>query len=768
MALNPIEITALSATTAIDGTSEIVFQVAGGGPNTVFKASVNDLLAVAAINSANIMYTDTYDPSKTGVVQDSSRLNGQPGSYYLDLANATGLLSQSLVSGLAASLALLQPTDEKDQPGGYAGLNADGKILLSTLPVVPLTYEGHYDANLGTPALTDATGTVGQFYIVQDAGTQNLGSGNITMAIGGYLIHDGTKWSYNDPAVSVASVNGYTGVVTLTTADVAEATGFRYVTDDQKDALNGANAPSAANPFATQADLVATSVRGDFGTYLFADGQVLGDGTSRVLNTLGYATNAAAQAVWTRVDADPRFTIDVTTMTIDWIALQEAFLAMEQDQQNVFNDYGDRTYVINQRLFLPRTQVAYALERRSQTFQFYWGGSQIINLTSTDFPILTRELPADQTNASALGYNQYQYKTVDLVLRGNYANGTAGVFDDADPNANDTGMLMACCKQPIFDNVKCYEFGAGFDLIFSLNATFRDCGVQSCTQYGALLRSAHAWPFDTDQIVEPDLALGGPGVNGSTGLATSAPNGAVTDAGGSLGDYWDIEVAGTHDYGSGPIATEVGGILIHDGAQYQYTPPTWPGASANNSQSNRATFINWYDYADNTPYVGLRMKASIYQYASGSLRVDSATIEGEADDRESWIVCNNARSTTVKQLAQINNVWGENTGASRAGFRIKGDSGSVMIENVFPQGSAVFLPVLIEASNISLTQAPMSINVYDIEYNLGWKFRQRGTQGWYVRSVPMLNPTFDNAANWDVSFSGVIPTKFSYTPPISN
>jgi hypothetical protein len=46
----------------------------------------------------------------------------------------------------------------------------------------------------GTPTLSDATGQAGWQYIVNAAGTQNLGSGNITFAVGDLVIHDGTRY----------------------------------------------------------------------------------------------------------------------------------------------------------------------------------------------------------------------------------------------------------------------------------------------------------------------------------------------------------------------------------------------------------------------------------------------------------------------------------------------------------------------------------------------------------------------------------------------
>jgi hypothetical protein len=46
----------------------------------------------------------------------------------------------------------------------------------------------------GNPTVSDATGVAGWEYIVSAAGTQNLGSGNVTYAVGDQIIHDGTKY----------------------------------------------------------------------------------------------------------------------------------------------------------------------------------------------------------------------------------------------------------------------------------------------------------------------------------------------------------------------------------------------------------------------------------------------------------------------------------------------------------------------------------------------------------------------------------------------
>ena len=51
-----------------------------------------------------------------------------------------------------------------------------------------------WDASSNTPTLADGTGTSGDQAIVETAGTQNLGSGDITFAYGDLVTYNGTIW----------------------------------------------------------------------------------------------------------------------------------------------------------------------------------------------------------------------------------------------------------------------------------------------------------------------------------------------------------------------------------------------------------------------------------------------------------------------------------------------------------------------------------------------------------------------------------------------
>ena len=85
-------------------------------------------------------------------------------------------------------------------------------------------YKGTWNANTNTPTLADGTGTAGDLYIVSVAGTQNLGSGSITFAVGDEAVYNGTIWQkVAAGVVGVTSFNTRSGDVTLLSGDVTNA-----------------------------------------------------------------------------------------------------------------------------------------------------------------------------------------------------------------------------------------------------------------------------------------------------------------------------------------------------------------------------------------------------------------------------------------------------------------------------------------------------------------------------------------------------------------
>lgn len=77
---------------------------------------------------------------------------------------------------------------------GVCPLDENGLIPVNRLPTESLVFKGLWNASTNEPALSDATGMKGDFYICSAAGTQNLGSGDITFSENDTVIHDGTIW----------------------------------------------------------------------------------------------------------------------------------------------------------------------------------------------------------------------------------------------------------------------------------------------------------------------------------------------------------------------------------------------------------------------------------------------------------------------------------------------------------------------------------------------------------------------------------------------
>lgn len=98
--------------------------------------------------------------------------------------------------------------------GGFASTGGGG--------VGAVTYKGTWDAATNSPALASGTGTQGDYYVVNVAGSTNL-DGITDWEIGDWAIFNGTVWEKVDNTDSVNSVNGQVGTVVLTAANVNAA-----------------------------------------------------------------------------------------------------------------------------------------------------------------------------------------------------------------------------------------------------------------------------------------------------------------------------------------------------------------------------------------------------------------------------------------------------------------------------------------------------------------------------------------------------------------
>ena len=77
---------------------------------------------------------------------------------------------------------------------GYVAVSDSSGSIIWTDPAALNSWAGNYNASTDTPSLSDGTGTYGDWYHVEVAGTNDFGSGNITFALGDRVIYDGAEW----------------------------------------------------------------------------------------------------------------------------------------------------------------------------------------------------------------------------------------------------------------------------------------------------------------------------------------------------------------------------------------------------------------------------------------------------------------------------------------------------------------------------------------------------------------------------------------------
>jgi hypothetical protein len=114
-------------------------------------------------------------------------------------------------------------TATKGVANGVASLDGSGTVPIAQLPAAvlgALSYQGTWNASTNTPTLTSSVGTKGYYYVVSVAGSTNL-NGITDWVVGDWAVYNGSAWQKVDNTDAVTSVNGYTGTVILTAADVS-------------------------------------------------------------------------------------------------------------------------------------------------------------------------------------------------------------------------------------------------------------------------------------------------------------------------------------------------------------------------------------------------------------------------------------------------------------------------------------------------------------------------------------------------------------------
>lgn len=176
-------------------------------------------------------------------------------------ADATQALADAAAAQATADAAI--PLTQKGAASGVATLDGGGKVPLSQLPSSIMEYKGVWNATTNSPSLSDfasgaaAGSAVGDVYRVSVAGSQDLGSGSISFDVGDYaILNSSGKWEKSDTTDAVASVNGFTGVVSLSTSNIAEGSNLYYTSARFDTALatkSTSNLTEGSNLYYTQA-----------------------------------------------------------------------------------------------------------------------------------------------------------------------------------------------------------------------------------------------------------------------------------------------------------------------------------------------------------------------------------------------------------------------------------------------------------------------------------------------------------------------------------
>lgn len=430
----------------------------GSGSGSVI--SVNGFFGVVSLTANNIPETASRFYVNANIRDALFGANSpSAGNVFATMADIAGVEYQS----------------NKGIAGGYVPLNMLGKIDNSYLNLSVLQYVSSWDAFTNTPALADGGAfTVGDAYIVGIAGTQDLGSGPITFAIGDLVIYNSSLvWEkIIGVAPGVSSVNGFSGAVVLDADDISETATRYYQTAWQKQSADAAEAAQASptDRYALVSEL--SIIVGS--TFLmpenFSDGQTLGDGTFRLLNSLGY-TNVTAAAAWPRVNST--YGMNVLTYDIDWVSWQEMELFKRDTGATAVTCVGGKGYCPGRSIEMAKDMTSASFYKRSFIYVYNLNGSAFANLTGTNFPMFDR-YPADQTEANGLR----------LVYRSVFREGYW--YGNGSNNSSDCAIRM-WGSESVVENCGFTGFGIPLKMEFCLEPRLTSLKIENYGLYGIYL-----------------------------------------------------------------------------------------------------------------------------------------------------------------------------------------------------------------------------------------------------------------------------------------
>lgn len=165
------------------------------------------------------------DASAISNIDNTSDLN-KP----ISMATQTALNLKANLASPALTGVPVAPTASLNDNSTQVATTAYVDTSIAAIPD-PIVYKGTWNATTNTPTLSDSdTGVEGFLYQVSVAGSVDFGAGSISFEVGDKVVNNGSLWQKWDLTDAVLSVNGQTGIVSLTSTNISEGTNL-YFTD---------------------------------------------------------------------------------------------------------------------------------------------------------------------------------------------------------------------------------------------------------------------------------------------------------------------------------------------------------------------------------------------------------------------------------------------------------------------------------------------------------------------------------------------------------
>lgn len=254
--LGDITPTSISTGTISSGAITSTGNITTTGDLTVDDLIVNGSISGSIESAVNVTGIVGIANGGTG----ANTVAGALSNLGLNNVNNTSDANKPISTATQAALDLMIPKAQKGVASGVVPLNASKKIDEEYLPASlagGASFQGAYDAAANSPTLAAASSAnTGFYYIASTAGTIY----SLTLAVGDWLISDGSNWSKISGGSNVGSVFGRTGTITAESGDydtdkVTEGSTNLYYTDARVDArLTGKqDVSNLSNAIATDA-----------------------------------------------------------------------------------------------------------------------------------------------------------------------------------------------------------------------------------------------------------------------------------------------------------------------------------------------------------------------------------------------------------------------------------------------------------------------------------------------------------------------------------